>query len=615
MKFLKPTAALPLALTLLSLGACSDDSTGARAEFGRPRALAFSGRGMFAAATTNPRLRVLNLDTHKVVRAPNPIFSLSIPTISLPQAIASYRSPDGSFSSPFVVSMTTDDPRLAIISAPRRLLIGYMPLPGIPLAMDMAALPEDGADSVVHIALRIGSETVLTSLTLPSELAAGAIDVTKLELVREADIDISGMIPKSMLASPTDPNLLAIAGLSGDGNGILLINTAEKTVTGIATSVPVSSMSFDPTGKRLFAVIDSLTCTAAGTKAQAVTQPRTKASSTVTPGSEGQHAGDGLEGCTGLLAVDVETGTLLRDKPLKIPGILRGVAAGGSAELELPDGSKRTVEPLLLAASTEGALYPVDGDSLSLIKATKDAFKYVLKHVDQKGRESFSETAPEDIAINPMRAMSETVSILYEGKLPQLKDRNGILTAGGLMSAGTDFAALGAVAGDRVEISSAKKGCESFTVTSVSVGQLGLEDVPQSCEGQVTYVVRAAGTYLVTGSKSGLMGRVEEGQNFVFEGAEPFDYGEEVSSDPALAFTMNGIDHDTGCGWTIKITTDIAPYGIPLSALIMPESIVCDWTSGDFYVAYQGGNAILRVVPRKLEHGSVSTSDGLTMFR
>lgn len=613
-KFLKPTVVLPLALLALSLGACSDDSTGARAEFGRPRALTFSGRGMFAAATTNPRLRVLNLDTHKVVRAPNPIFSLSVPTISLPQTIASYRSPDGAISSPFVVAMATDDPRLSIISATRRLLIGQMPLPGIPLALEMAALPEEGADSVIYIALRIGDETVLTSLTLPAALSAGAIDASQLELLRASDIDISGIIPKTMLASPTDPDLLAIAGRGSDGSGILLVNTAEKTVTGIPTGVPISSMAFDPTGKRLFAVIDSLTCTAADVPA--AKSPAEKASSTVvTPGSEGQRAGDGLGGCSGILAIDVETGTLVKDQPLNVPGILRGVAAGGSAELKLPDGTKRTIEPLVMAVSTEGALYPVDGEALSLIKATKNAFKYVLKHVDKNGREAFNETSPEDIAVNPMRAKSETVSILYEGKLPQLKDKNAILSESGLVSAGTDFASLGAEVGDRVELENAKKGCGPFTVSSVSTGLLGLEGVPSSCAGQVSYVVRAAGTYLVTGAKSGLMGRVQEGQKFVFEGPEPFDYGEEVSGEPALSFTMNGIDHDTGCGWTIKIDTDIAPYAVPLSALIMPESIVCDWPSGDFYVAYQGGNAILRVVPRKLEHNSVSTSNGLTMFR
>ena len=47
----------------------------------------------------------------------------------------------------------------------------------------------------------------------------------------------------------------------------------------------------------------------------------------------------------------------------------------------------------------------------------------------------------------------------------------------------------------------------------------------------------------------------------------------------------------------------------------MPGAIVSDPATNDFYVAYQGGSAILRVVPSKLEHESVSTSDGLSVFR
>ena len=609
---------------------CSDDSLSARADFGAPRSLALSGQNLFVAATDVPRLRAIDLETQRVVRAPNPLFSLSIPTVALPQSVASYRSPDGTLSSPFAFALSTVEPRISIISAERRLLVGQLTTPEIPLAMDVMALASAADDTVAYVSAMVDGEGALFSFSLPAELAQASIEADLVELTRETEIDLAATIPQLLVASPTDPSLLAIANRAAGSAGVLLVDVMDKTVTQVDVGGPAASLAFDPTGTRLFGLLDSEACllaaasvdgdgsngsdsSASGTGGSAPADVRT--STATVPGAQGPQSGTGLGACSGLFAIDVATASPIEKSPLRVPGVLRGVAAAGAVTLTLPDDTKRAIDPFVLVTSSEGALYPVDGAALTLIDAQEEAAGFELEHVEPNGKSSYSETAPSEIAITEGRARSELVSILYEGLLPGLTEKQGWLDAEGLSSAGTDFAALGVQVGDRLEIDDGEAPCASFTVTAVEIGRLALEGVAEACQGSVTYGVRAAGTYLVSGATSGLMGRVAEGEYFEFMGEPLYDVGVEVAETPALAFLMTGSDPRVDAGWTIEIESGVAPFVVPLSSIIMPGAITCDPVTNDFYVAYQGGSAILRIVPEKLEHESVSTSDGLSVFR
>lgn len=645
--FRKTTLPSLLLLAALAGTGCADDALSAQADFGSPRSLALSGQNLFVAATDAPRLRVINLNSQRVVRAPNPLFSLSVPTVALPRAVASWRSVDGAISSPFVFTLSTVEPRVSIASAERRLLIGQLVTPEIPLDIAVTALADAADDTVAYISAMVDGAGALFSFSLPAALAESSIETNLVELTREDGIDLSDTIPQRLVASPTDPSLLAIANRAPGSAGVLLVNVADKTVTPVDVGGPASTLAFDPTGTRLFGLIDSEACLLAretssegatdgeatgdssgdasdGTQegdasegdgnVEAASAP-TRSSSTVVPGSQGPESGEGLGDCSGLFAIDVATAAPIESSPLRVPGVLRGVAAAGAVTLKLPDDSKRDIDPFVLVTSSEGALYPVDGAALTLINAQEEESGFELTHVEPNGRSSYNETAPSEIAITEGRAASQTVSILYEGLLPALSEKRGVLEADGLSSAGTDFAALGVEVGDRVEIDDAEEACESFTVTAVAVGLLSLEGVPETCLGSVTYGVRAGGTYLVSGEVSGLMGRVAEGETFEFMGEALYELGLEVAETPALSFVMTGSDPRVDAGWTIEIEAGVEPFVVPLSSIIMPGAIVSDPATSDFYVAYQGGSAILRVVPSKLEHESVSTSDGLSVFR
>lgn len=630
---------MPLFLLLfaaLSSTGCSDDSLSARAEFGAPRSLALSGQNLFVAATDAPRLRVINLDTQRVVRAPNPLFSLSVPTVALPQSVASYRSPDGSISSPFAFALSTVEPRISIVSSERRLLIGQLTTPEIPLAMDVMALKGATEDTVAYVSAMVDGVGTLFSFSLPADLAEASIETNIVALTREAEIDLGAAIPQFLLASPTDPALLAIANRSASGAGVLLVDVVEKTVTPVDVGGPAASLAFDPTGARLFGLIDSEACLMAAAQAgeggagasgesdtdgdeaaeeTARSDLPARSSTTVVPGSQGPQSGAGLGACSGLFAIDVATAAPIESSPLRVPGVLRGVAAAGPVTLTLPDDTKRAIDPFVLVTSSEGALYPVDGASLTLVDAQDEAAGFELEHVEPNGKTSYSETAPSEIAITEGRSASEIVSILYEGLLPGLAEKQGWIGAEGLLSAGTDFGALGVQVGDRIDVDEAEAPCDAFTVTAVEIGKLSLEGVEEACHGSVTYGVRAAGVYLVSGATSGLMGRVAEGEHFEFMGEPLYDVGVEVANTPALSFLMTGSDPRVDAGWTLDIESGVAPFVVPLSSIIMPGAIVSDPVTNDFYVAYQGGSAILRIVPEKLEHESVSTSDGLSVFR
>lgn len=650
--FRKTTLPCLLLLAALVGTGCADDALSAQADFGAPRSLALSGQNLFVAATDAPRLRVINLDSQRVVRAPNPLFSLSVPTVALPRAVASWRSVDGALSSPFVFTLSTVEPRVSIASAQRRLLIGQLVTPEIPLDIAVTALADAADDTVAYISAMVDGAGALFSFSLPAELAESSIETDLVELTREDGIDLAGTIPQRIVASPTDPSLLAIANRAPGDAGVLLVNVADQTVTPVDVGGPASTLAFDPTGTRLFGLIDSEACLLAQSAASegatdgaatgdgatgdstgdtsgdtqggdevesdgsvdAASAP-TRSSSTVVPGSQGPKSGEGLGDCSGLFAIDVETAAPIESSPLRVPGVLRGVAAAGAVTLKLPDDTKRDIDPLVLVTSSEGALYPVDGATLTLINAQEEESGFELTHVEPNGRSSYNETAPSEIAITEGRAVSQTVSILYEGLLPALNEKHGVLGPDGLSSAGTDFAALGVEVGDRVEIEDAEDACESFTVTAVAVGLLSLEGVPDACQGGVTYGVRAGGAYLVSGEVSGLMGRVAEGETFEFMGEALYELGLEVPETPALSFVMTGSDPRVDAGWTIEIEGGVEPFVVPLSSIIMPGAIVSDPATNDFYVAYQGGSAILRVVPSKLEHESVSTSDGLSVFR
>jgi hypothetical protein len=632
---------MPLALVLTALLwtlGCSDDSTGARAEFGGPHSLAFSGQSLFVAATTDSRLRVIDLSARKVVRAPNPIFPLAVPTVALPQVVASYRSPDATVSSPFAFALSTVEPRISVLSASRHLLMGELTAPALPLSMDVRALAAESDDTVVYVTAMVDGAGALFSLSVPADLAEASIDPSLVALTPETEIDIAASIPHLVVASPTDPARLAIVNRAlGTDAGVLLVDMETKHVTPIDVGGPVASLAFDTTGARLFGLIDSDTCLlsapsttndgepddgaddADGADDEATDPAPDGSARAITPGSQGPQAGLGLGACTGLFAIDVERAALVEGSPLRVPGLLRGVAVGGAVTLTVPGDTKREIDPLVLVTSIEGALYPVDGATLTLIDAQNSEASVSVAHVEPNGKSTFSETAPSDITITEGRVTTETVSILYEGLLPDLTKRQGQLEADGLTSAGTNFAALGVEPGDRLDLVDITKDddpCAAFTITAVDVGKLSIAaGVGAECQGLVSYGVRASEVYVVSGKHTGLMGRVVEGEDFEFWGEPLYDVGEEIADAPALAFRMTGSDPRVDAGWTIAIESGVAPFAVPISSLIMPGAIACDRATNDFYVVYQGGNAVLRIEPTKLRHNSVSTSNGLSVFR
>ena len=197
--------ALAAAVLCTSGAGCTDSSSGARAEFGRPKTLALNGQTLFSGAATDPRMRMYNLKNHKVIRAPNPIFSLSIPTIARPHTIASYRSPDGQVSSPFVIALSSARSIMAVASVERRNLAGYAVVPGIPLSASVLAMESPEDDTIAVVAAMTDGVMKLYKVRIPAEYAHKAIDPSMLGFEEMKGVDLTGVIPQTMLASPTDP--------------------------------------------------------------------------------------------------------------------------------------------------------------------------------------------------------------------------------------------------------------------------------------------------------------------------------------------------------------------------------------------------------------------------
>lgn len=581
-----------LTLVAVSSAACEQEEVTPPGQLDGPTVLAQAGRSLLVGSRAEDELRVLSLagEQRTFVRAPNPIFPLAIPTAPLPQALGTWTSADGQNTAPFAVALSTVASLATVIATDSLTALGNFAVPDTSLSVALTA-PVDGAPIRAVISAVQGEQGNLYVAQLPRELAqnpAGLADVAP-----QLALSLGRSTPQTVVASPVNPDLVLVGdretGDDGQGRagGLALVDLAAGTVERFDVGGPVASISFDGDGARAYGVIDSDACA------------------------------DG-EPCSGVFGFDIAARALLPAAgaaPVEIPGVPRGVASGGAQTLTLPDGAQIGVTPLLLVSSTDGRLYFVDGGAMRLIDLNAASATLVERfHLEPDGTRTENVAGPDQVELAEGAVRTEQISVTYEGILPSLRSRSGAV-AGTALTDAVDFTALGVQVGDLVIFEDAPENCATreTTISAVAQGQLDLAAFDPSCvPSPTTYSVRVAGAYAVTGTVTGLLGRVAANSTFEYRGAyfhrpDGFD-----PNRPALTFAMGAGDPRRDTRYVLVVDSGIRPFAVTQNAFSMPGPITFDPALGRFYAAFLGRNGVIEIQPGEVR--DQDTSSGLNYF-
>lgn len=579
------------ALALLALAACQQQTVQSAVSLPGPNSLVVGGRHLFVASTSSDELRALDLkpDTHVFVRAPNPLFPLAIPTAPLPRAVAGFTDTDGK-GPPYVFALSTAAGLVNVVSATqardaedagRLATLVSMAVPDTSLAI--AVTRPDGADARLVIAVVQGGSGALWT----ADFAPGLTRADLAAVKPSPKVALGVSTPQALAASPTDANLVAVADRQAGAGGLALCDLATGAVVRVDVGGPVMAVSFDPSGTRLFGLLDAEAC-----------------------GSESP--------CNGMFGVDLTDKASPRLVGVAdVPGTARGLAAGGAVPVTLPNASTPTIDPLVIVSSTDGALYAYDGAAVTPVDTSANEageagqpWVVALKRLEPDGATTDNPTtgpqvkdASGNTTIQLTRGVvrTETLTLTWEGAL--VKGRAGVASAGALEDPAFDFAARGVRAGDLL-VFDGQTACAtgSVPVGAVAAGRVTFEGFDVGClpQGPVAYTIRAPGAFAVQGSRSGFLGRIAPNASFTGGGAT-FEMG---SGEPLVRDAR----------YELSLGAGIQPFSVPLVTVVtMPGAVAYDPVKKFFFAAYPGGNAVIQLDPTQMRSGSADV--GVVAFR
>ncbi|MGI5860670.1 MAG: hypothetical protein ACOX6T_01285 [Myxococcales bacterium] len=590
--------ALGALVGLVAAGCRSEQNLGA-VELQGPNSLAVAGRNLLVAMSTDAQLRAIQIDEQAFVRAPNPLFALSVPTASFPQAVAAWTSADSQKTIPFAFALSSATSQVSVVSTSSMALLGTVLVPRTTLAI--AALAESADDDprlALAVAPQDGGEGALHVATFPRALADDLSGFASVAF--EERIALGDSVPQALVASPTDPNLLVVGDRRTTQGALAVVDLGAGSVERYDVGGPVRALAFDQVGGRVFGILDSAACAASGSR------------------------------CGGLFAFGMASRRLEPSAdaaPLGVPGTAIGLAVGPAtvqtlvATNEAPGEPAKTekkpldLERLVLVSSTDGNVYPFDGDRLRMLDANPFGPSVEVTHAAPDGTATADENGPRNIELAEGAVRSEVVRVTYEGAL--LRDREGTV-AGSVLQSGPSFEAAGVRAGDRVSFADPAT-CPEAEVAAVAADQLELSGVGASCAGAVSFTVRPVEEYVVAGGDSGYLGRVRASERFAYQGAyfhRPDDYD---AAKPAITFEMGSGDPRRDASYLLDIKAGVSASYVTLTGLSFPGAIAYDSKTKRFFVAHLGGNAVVQLDPATVEWSSESaptpSEKGIRVYR
>lgn len=607
----RPSILAFLALALAS-AACSGGSEKPGAMFRGPAALAiFQGRVthddgglhpyLAVANVRGDELRLVHLDDDEVVESPGLAFPLSVPVEGRPMLVASADMNEATKPSALaVVEAGAYVPGLAVANVLDLIDTwnGFtqvatqvtLATDGEVLAVAPAAVPDGlggrladrarfvvaltgGRLEIVELTRGTGNEIVATRLASP--LSGLPFDVSSLS---------QGADPGFIYAGSMDGNPgfgLAKIALPADLTGWSA--TAPGTVTWYETGLPIehiAAVTYD--------FWDVGTGSYGASTERVVAVPTASACLTV----------------CGMLLVNPSTGALAAGwapsettlLPMSLPAPVTGVVAAGraaSALMPLVSGAG-TVNTTAVAVftATDGGIYFVDlahwaiaSDTSPLVgtgrtrASSASVYGGTIGLSDGSGTTVDPALLPARVKVTPGFTADEDWTLTWQGILPGLDGRGGRFRRSGAtrtvaVQVGTgpvfeqaDLVALGVKAGDAVGVLSIDPYCIDFAVATATADPTGnqvevtvptgscLETVPDGADVPITLAIRASGLVL-TGAKTGYVGRPTPGAPFTFAGTRQFYVTDPCTSTECTA-NWPGLTFPFPSGAALELTAEL----------------------------------------------------------
>jgi hypothetical protein len=586
---------------------------------------------LFVTSSDRDELRVLELkekqEERGYIRAPNPLEPLSIPVLPRPQALTRdvlYTAEGDQDAGPYVYVRSNGSTEISVVAAGREYLrelrrlatnalSASLPMPSTgPVTAFAARGPGADGLSTFYYATQEPTGARLWQVRLPgpetltpdTALVSESLDValppnvavsSLLVLPQAGQLAVATRGAAGALGKSYKVNLTAktLQELNFGGAQVLQLETHGKAQYQVDEESPLTTVE---AGARIFGILDPSSC-----------------------GVERQ--------CTGVLAVDSDTGMVAKD----VTGHPMLPIGSGSA---LPMGLSLSTDTKLQGVSGRLALLGIvplsngqtlffDGVSLQPFDLDPAATSYSVAFVNTRGESQASE-GTITVKVTEGVTRTETYHLLFQGVLPEmaflLRGTEGkpdfVVSAapvsgqGQLVQPGDLIVLLpGGVGGQPCGTDLVVS-----TVQPASDGELTLSTntpIPEACAGYTHFQVRAAGSQplVLFSSTESYLARLGAGDTF--SRTEPYFFHPEgytgASEGPAVSITISRLEQNLlrGERYVVSTLSHYFPYVFTVDTAIdaalrffqLPGSVVqAQVGSTDYaYIAYPSADGVLEV--------------------
>jgi hypothetical protein len=307
----------------------------------------------------------------QIVRAPNPIYPLSIPSAPFPNAVAAYTAGDGSETLPFTALpfafiLSTAASQVTVVGGASDKTgflarLGEFQVPDTTLAIAVQPCTNTDTDikhcssETTHLILAVRQSSGVALYTASFESTFDPAGLGSVTLRRIVELGPNSLpVALAFSPSPSGRNVLAVADQNTGDDGLgrqgslavveLDGHLSAGTVARYDVGGPLKVITIEAAGRRLFGVVDAPLC------------------GTTIP-------------CSTLMGFDLALRQKVSAPAVEVSGSARGIAASEfDTSKDRPKAVAVTVEgasvptsvsPLVAVTSTDGAVKFYDGESMS----------------------------------------------------------------------------------------------------------------------------------------------------------------------------------------------------------------------------------------------------------
>jgi len=580
---------------------------------------------LFITSSDKDELRVLDLAVappRDFVRAPNPLMPLSIPVVARPVGLVRdvhYDENGIEVGGPFVYAFSSAVPSISVVGADRSLLKELRQLPTEGPVSAVTAHGPDAANpnSRLYFATVEGNTGKLWSIELSGPDTVGAQTLAPKLLLTLPPGDF---IAALTVMPNADQVVVALRNQIGKGGRTFLFDTRLQVQKALNFPWPVRTLATHPRadlgngqmlleGTRIFGVLDEEAC------------------------------GSGA-GCQGILSVEAETGQLSMDStghpmlPIRMGrALINGLSFAHSGLVNNNSANSTAVvfELLGLATDSAGEIFFFDGFRLRHINSNPNVAALASQTLQDASGATQTPTANTGLLQSSVRVAQgavrdETIFVVREGLIGDLSGQTAS-PANGQRFPTSSFALSQVVPGDVILLAGPNADCKAeLAVSAVELpstpGGVGavvtadnLATLPPACSDYNAFSVLAGSTtpepYVVSGSTTGLMGRVGPNQSFRYplkeeETAAAYFFHPDSYNpvQPMISFNLGPPDPNVqrGGSYLLLTTSGFLPTGFTIDTLVypaylLPGAILSLPGQPSAFVSYPSANSVVEFTP------------------